>query len=252
MTLLELRNIRKAFGNVLALDQVNLNLERGEVLGIVGPNGSGKTTLLNVVSGYYKLTKGEIYYKDRIISGMRTDKIARLGIVRTFQSNLVYQGLTVFEHMLGASCLMTQANLWQGFFNTRPYVANIEKITERAMGIINDFGLAAYSDKMAAGLPHGTQRVLGIAMAMAAKPELLLLDEPLAGMDAGETENLSDNIRKIIKMGVTVMMVEHNIKTVIQLCPRVVVLDFGLKIADGKPEEVLNSKEVVEAYLGVD
>jgi ABC-type branched-subunit amino acid transport system ATPase component len=147
---------------------------------------------------------------------------------------------------------MTQANLWQGFFNTRPYVADMEKIAERAMSIINDFGLSAHSDKIAAGLPHGTQRVLGIAIAMAAAPDLLLLDEPLAGMDAGETENVADNIRKIIELGITVMMVEHNIKTVIQLCPRVVVLDFGLKIADGKPEEVLNSRDVVEAYLGVD
>lgn len=252
MALLELKNIKKTFGSLVALDKINLDVSQGEVLGIVGPNGSGKTTLLNVISGYYRPTEGEVLYKGRKIGGLRPDRIAAAGIVRTFQQNVIYWDALTYEHILRASYLTARTNLWESFINARSYVAEEQKIQSQVMEIIRTFGLMEYVDKPAASLPHGTQRSLGMAMALAAQPDLLLLDEPLAGMDSSETELVARNIQKIIERGVTVMMVEHNIKSVIRLCPRIIVLNFGNKIADGKPDEVLTRQDVVEAYLGVD
>jgi branched-chain amino acid transport system ATP-binding protein len=156
------------------------------------------------------------------------------------------------ENILRTSYLSARTNLWQSFFNTHSYVKEEKAMLARAREIAATFGLSDYGDTIASSLPHGKQRSLGMAMALAADPALLLLDEPLAGMDAAETEAVAENVKKIIDKGVTVMMVEHNIKSVIRLCPRIIVLDFGHKIADGKPEEVLSRADVVEAYLGVE
>jgi branched-chain amino acid transport system ATP-binding protein len=252
MALLELRNVKKRFGSVVALDKIDLDIYPGEVLGIVGPNGSGKTTLLNVISGYHRPSTGTITYHNQKITGLRADKTADRGIIRTFQQNMVYWDAVTLENIVRACYLSCRTNLWQAFFNTRAYIREESEILQTAKDIVKTFGLADYTYSPALGLPHGKQRSLGMAIALAAKPELLLLDEPLAGMDGGETEIVADNIKKIIDSGVTVMLVEHNIKSVLWLCSRIIVLDFGLKIADGKPEEVLKSKNVVEAYLGVD
>jgi len=252
MALLELRNIKKRFGNLIALDKIDLDVHPAEVLGIVGPNGSGKTTLLNVISGYYRPSEGTVTYETHKISGLRPDKIAAMGIIRTFQQNIIYWDTITLDNVIRACYLSNKTNLWQSFFNTKLYVREESEIREKALDIVKTFGLADYVCSPAMGLPHGKQRSLSMAMALAADPVLLLLDEPLAGMDAGETEVVVGNIKKIIERGVTVMLVEHNIKSVLRLCSRIIVLDFGLKIADGKPEEVLKSQNVMEAYLGVD
>jgi branched-chain amino acid transport system ATP-binding protein len=252
MALLELRNVKKAFGSLIALDHINLDVNRGEVLGIVGPNGSGKTTLLNIISGFYHPTEGSIVYKGHKTQGLRPDRIAARGIVRTFQQNVVYSDCGAVENILRTSYLSCKTNLWQSFFGSKSYVKEEQDILQEAINISKTFGLDSFVDTLAGSLPHGKQRSLGMAMALAAKPDLLLLDEPLAGMDASETEAVAKNIQNIISRGVTVMMVEHNIKSVIRLCPRIIVLDFGHKIADGKPDEVLNRQDVVEAYLGVE
>lgn len=252
MALLELRNVKKAFGSVVALDQINLDVNKGEVLGIVGPNGSGKTTLLNIISGFYHATQGSITYQGRKITGLRPDQITARGIVRTFQQNVVYWDCGALENIVRTSYLSGRTNLWQSFFNTQRYVKEEKAMFVKAREIAATFGLSDYSDTIASSLPHGKQRSLGMAMALAADPALLLLDEPLAGMDAAETEAVAQNVKKIIDKGVTVMMVEHNIKSVIRLCPRIIVLNFGHKIADGRPEEVLSRADVVQAYLGVE
>jgi branched-chain amino acid transport system ATP-binding protein len=252
MALLELRNVTKLFGSLPALEGINLDVDQGEVIGIVGPNGSGKTTLLNVISGYYRPTSGVIAYQGKKIGGLRPDKITSIGIVRTFQQNVVYWDCGSLENIVRTSFLSGRTNLWESFFNTRRYAKEEQSILARAREIAETFGLSDYGDTIASSLPHGKQRSLGMAMALAANPAVLLLDEPLAGMDAAETEAVANNVKKIIDKGVTVMMVEHNIKSVIRLCPRIIVLDFGHKIADGKPEEVLSRADVVEAYLGVE
>ena len=252
MALLDLRGVNKAFGSLMALDEINLSVDRGEVLGIVGPNGSGKTTLLNVISGYYRPSGGEIRYKDRRIGGLRPDQIAGMGIIRTFQQNIVYWDTVTLENVYRSCYLSARTNYWQSFFNTRAWIKENRELWGKAAEIVNLFGLGDFSFSLAQGLPHGKQRSLGMAMALAADPDVLLLDEPLAGMDASEMEVVLGNIRKIIERGVTIMLVEHNIKTVLSLCPRIIVLNFGRKIADGAGQEVLKRQDVIEAYLGVE
>ncbi len=252
MPLLELNHVKKAFGSLLALDDIELSLNKGEVLGIVGPNGSGKTTLLNVISGYYHPSGGEIVYKGRKIGGLRPDQIARMGIIRTFQQNIVYWDTVTLENVYRTCYLTAKTNYWQSFFNTQAWVKENKELWGKASEIVQLFGLGDFSFSLAQGLPHGKQRSLGMAMALAANPDVLLLDEPLAGMDASEMEVVLGNIRKIIERGVTIMLVEHNIKTVLSLCPRIIVLNFGSKIADGSGQEVLKRQDVIEAYLGVE
>jgi len=252
MSFLELKKVTKEFGKLAALEAIDLKVEKGEILGIVGPNGSGKTTLINVISGYYHPSDGEIAYKGRKIGGLRPDQIARMGIIRTFQQNIVYWDTVTLENVYRTCYLTAKTNYWQSFFNTPAWVKENKELWAKASEIVQLFGLGDFSFSLAQGLPHGKQRSLGMAMALAAGPEMLLLDEPLAGMDAAETEIVVQNIKKIIDKGLTVMMVEHNITSVIRICRRIIVLDFGHKLADGKPEEVLNRPDVVEAYLGVD
>jgi len=250
MPLLELTHIKKNFGNLLALDDISISVDKGEVLGIVGPNGSGKTTLLNVISGYYHPSGGAIVYKDQKIGGLRPDQIAKMGIIRTFQQNIVYWDTVTLENVYRTCYLSAKTNYWQSFFNTKAWVKENKELWCKAAEIVKLFGLGDYSFSL--GLPHGKQRSLGMAMALAADPDVLLLDEPLAGMDAAEMEVVLNNVRMIIDRGVTIMLVEHNIKTVLSLCPRIIVLNFGRKIADGAGQEVLKRRDVIEAYLGVE
>lgn len=252
MPLLELNHVKKAFGSLMALDDINLSVNKGEVVGIVGPNGSGKTTLLNIISGYYHPSGGEVVYRDHKIGGLRPDQIARMGIVRTFQQNIVYWDTVTLENVYRTCYMSAKTNYWQSFFNTRAWVEENKKLWGKAVEIVNLFGLGDFSYSLAQGLPHGKQRSLGMAMALAADPDVLLLDEPLAGMDASEMEVVLNNIRKIVERGITIMLVEHNIKTVLSLCPRIIVLNFGRKIADGAGQEVLKRQDVIEAYLGVE
>jgi len=252
MALLELKGVKKAFGSVMALDGVDLEVNKGEIVGIVGPNGSGKTTLLHVISGYYHPSGGQVIYKGENISGLRPDKIAKKGIVRTFQQNIVYWDTITLDNVFRGCYLTNKTNLLQSFFNTKAYVKEELGKLAKAQQIVSDFGLTDYSMSLAQGLPHGKQRTLGMAMALAADPEILLIDEPLAGMDAGEVEIVLKSIRKIVDKGVTIMLIEHNIKSVMSICSRLIVLDFGHKIADGKPVEVMKRKDVIEAYLGVE
>lgn len=252
MALLELKNVKKAFGSLMALDEIDLEVNKGEIVGIVGPNGSGKTTLLHIISGYYHPTEGQVVYKGENIGGLRPDKIAGKGIIRTFQQNIVYWDTVTLENIFRACYLSDKIDLWQSFFNTKSYVKEEMAKLAKAQEIASTFGLDDYSLSLAQGLPHGKQRILGMAMALAADPELLLIDEPLAGMDASEVEIVLTCIRKIVEKGVTIMLIEHNIKSVMSVCSRLIVLDFGHKIADGKPVEVMKRKEVIEAYLGVE
>jgi branched-chain amino acid transport system ATP-binding protein len=252
MSFLELRNVSKAFGKLSALDDIDLRVEKGETLGIVGPNGSGKTTLINLISGYYRPTRGEIFFQDKKISGLRPDQIAKLGIIRTFQSNVLYEGATVIESMLISSYQQYRTSHWQSFFETRAWKDENERVVGRVIDLVKLLDLLNDTFLPAEGLSHGYQRMLGIAMAMISNPSVLLLDEPTTGMNHEEAKFVVDKIKKISEQGVTVILIEHNMKVLLDVATRAVVLNFGNKIAEGKPEEVMNKQEVIEAYLGTE
>lgn len=252
MALLELQNVSKHFGKLAALSNVSLEVERGEFVGLVGPNGSGKTTLFNVVSGFYSPSGGKVYYNGEDITGLRPDKITSKGLVRTFQSNILYKEATALENLVRASYLHSNTSSWKAFFNSRDYRENEKAIFERAEAALAHWGLEEVRDVLADELPHGHQRRLGLAVAVAADPELLLLDEPLAGMSGEERLVVMEQVRELSNQGMTIILVEHHVKTVLNLCERLLVLDYGIKIADGKPEEVTCQKTVVQAYLGAE
>jgi branched-chain amino acid transport system ATP-binding protein len=252
MSLLELSSITKFFGKLAALEDVELNVEEGEVLGIVGPNGSGKTTLINIISGYYRATRGTISFNGEKISGLRPDQIATRGIVRTFQSNVLFEGATVLENMLIGSLLRYKTNDWQAFFETKAYKKDNEEVVGKVIELLKTFDIFNDIFLPASGLSHGYQRMLGITLALIANPKVLLLDEPTTGMNHEEAMFVVENIKKISEQGVTVLVIEHNMKVILNIATRVVVLNFGNKIADGKPEEVMNKQEVIEAYLGTE
>ena len=252
MSFLELKKVTKTFGKLAALEDIDLKVEQGEILGIVGPNGSGKTTLINVISGYFRPTRGEILFKDKKISGLRPDRIATQGIIRTFQSNVLYEGATVIESMLVSAYQQYKTNHWQSFFNTRAWKDENERVVGRVIELIKLLDLLNDTFLPAAGLSHGYQRLLGIAMSMIANPSILLLDEPTTGMNHEEAMFVVDKIKLLRDEGVTIVLIEHNMKVLLDVADRVFVLSFGTKIAEGKPKEVMNRQEVIEAYLGTE
>ena len=252
MHLLELNGIAKLFGRLAALEDIDLTVEEGKILGIVGPNGSGKTTLINIISGYYRPTQGTIYFNGKKISGLRPDQIAARGIVRTFQSNVLFEGATVLESMMIASFLQYKTKDWQAFFETKSYKDDNEEVVGKVIELLKTFDIFNDIFLPAAGLSHGYQRMLGITMALIANPRVLLLDEPTTGMNHQEAMFVVENIKKIAEHGVTVILIEHNMKVILNIATRVVVLNFGNKIAEGKAKAVMNKPEVIEAYLGTE
>jgi branched-chain amino acid transport system ATP-binding protein len=252
MPFLELKNVTKTFGKLVALEDISLEVQPEEILGIVGPNGSGKTTLINVISGYFRPNRGEILFRGRKISGLRPDRIAEAGIIRTFQSNVLYEGTTVIESMLISSHQQYKTSHWHSFFNTRTWKDENEKVVGQVIELIKLLDLLNDTFLPAEGLSHGYQRLLGIAMAMIANPRVLLLDEPTTGMNHEEAMFVVDKIKKLREKGITIILVEHNMKVLMDVAERVVVLNFGNKIAEGRPEEVMNRQEVIEAYLGTE
>jgi len=250
MTLLQVRNITKVFGALIALRDVSFEVNRSEILGLIGPNGAGKSTLFNVISGFQHPDKGKILFKDTEITGLRVDRISGMGIGRIFQEPTLFMQETVFENVFSGLHRHYREPAWKAFLHTR--AANREEAAskKKTAEILEFMDLAAMRDEIAANLPHGHQRSLAIAIALACKPELLLLDEPVTGMNPSETTIMSDKIRQIRERGITVLIVEHDMRAVMSLCDRIVVLNLGEKLVEGTPERIKNDQRVIEAYLG--
>jgi len=251
MSFFAVKNLSKHFGGLIANKSISIEVEEGEIRGVIGPNGAGKTTFFNVVSGFYQPTSGTVEFKDQVISNLPSSKIAQLGVVRTFQRAALFPDFTVLENVNIARHLNADSSLLNAIFGhkNKAEAGNLKRSKE----IIEFLGLDAEGDNLAKNLSHGHQRVLGVAMALATEPELLMLDEPVAGMNSGEKATMVGLIRKIRDdWGVTVLLVEHDMKTVMSLCDKITVLDFGEKLTEGSPEEVINNKKVIEAYLGGD
>lgn len=252
MALLQLDNLSKLFGHLEALSNINLKVEQGELLGVVGPNGSGKTTLFNNISGFYRPTKGKVIYQSKDITKLRPDQRAAKGIIRTFQSNIVYRDATTRENILRAAFLESKTNIWQAFLNSPAYRKEERAISMRVDEALDFWSLTGVKDVLASELSHGDQRRLGLAIAAVANPNLLLIDEPVAGMTGEERTTCIKHIKRLNETGVTVIIVEHHVQTVVSLCSRLVVLNFGRIIADGKPQEVTKQENVIEAYIGTE
>ncbi len=249
--ILQTQALGKAFLGLQALQDFSIVARPGEILGLIGPNGAGKTTCFNLLTGFLVPTAGRIQFKGREISGLPPAQIARLGIARTFQNIRIFGALSVLENTLSAAQLRTGAALWETLLNTPGFRRKEAEVQSRARELLDLLGLSAFADRPAASLPYGHQRRLEIARALATEPQLLLLDEPAAGMNPAESDALHQLILDLrARFKLTLLLVEHDMRLVMNLCERIVVLNYGQIIAEGKPEAVRADPQVIAAYLG--
>ena len=251
MSMLEVKNLSIAFGGLKAVDDFHMTIEKGQLYGLIGPNGAGKTTVFNLLTGVYKPDTGSIILDEENITGKKTIEINRAGIARTFQNIRLFSGLTVLDNVKTGLHNEITYSLAESLFHVGSYRKKERAMNERAMELLSVFGLESVADYKASNLPYGKQRKLEIARALATDPKLLLLDEPAAGMNPNETGELMETIELVRKkFGVTVLLIEHDMKLVSGICEYLYVLNFGRLLAEGTPSEVLQNPEVVTAYLG--
>jgi branched-chain amino acid transport system ATP-binding protein len=242
--------LTKYFGGLAAVHEIDFTVNRGELVGLIGPNGAGKTTMFSLITGSLRPTRGKVVFDGKDITGQKPHAIAKVGVVRTFQATTLFSNYSVLENIIAGCHLKSEISLWEAALHTPGSRKNEKAILSRAVDIVHFVGLEACKDQPAGSLPHGHKRVLGIAVSMAADPQLLLLDEPLSGMNAEEVDRTVALIRRIWERGTTILLIEHNMRAAMNLCQRIVVLQMGKKIAEGTPEMIKANKDVIQAYLG--
>jgi len=248
LTILKVDEVTKQFGGLTALNKVSFAVEAGEIRGLIGPNGAGKSTMFKNIAGFYTPTSGDIFYQGQSICGQKPHTIAELGIVRTFQETTLFQELTVLENVLVGCHKHARSNLFKAIFKLDRELQ--QAATDKAIEVLEFMGLVERRDQFASELPLGSQRALAISIALASEPSLLLMDEPFAGMNPEETNHMMDLTRKVRDSGITIVLVEHDMKAVMGLCNYLTVLNFGQLLAEGTPDEIRNNDRVIEAYLG--
>ena len=253
MAILEIKDVTRNFKGLVALHRIDVQVQEGEILGIIGPNGAGKTTLFNIISGFLKPSNGDVLFQGESIVGLRPDEIVRKGVVRSFQGTGLFPKFSCLGNMVLAHHLYKEFSFWQTMFYTQSHRLREEEVVKKSQKVLENLNLIDKQDVLAHDIPYGHQKTLGIAMALATNARLLLLDEPVSGMTPSESVAMTGEIRKIRdEQGKTIVLVEHNMKTVMGGCDRIVVINHGAKIAEGSPESIKNNPQVIEAYLGAD
>ena len=249
-TTLAIEQLGVRFGGLIALDDVSFVVRQGEIASLIGPNGAGKTTAFNVITGFLRASEGSIHYRGKLLNRLRPHDIAGLGVVRTFQKTSVFAGHSVLENVLMGLHLHGNAKLWEILLSLPRVRTEDRRLRTQAEEILEFVGLASQAHELGGSLAYGAQRLLELAVALAAKPSLLLLDEPVSGMNPTETERFMSMLGKIRERGMTILLVEHDMRMVMGVSDRVVVLNQGAVIAEGRPEEIQRNPEVITAYLG--
>lgn len=247
---LEIDQLTMQFGGLVAVNNVSISIKKGEIHGLIGPNGSGKTTIFNVLSGYYKPTGGKVSFEGRVISGLPAHQITAAGFARTFQNMRLFRSMTVLENLLVGMGHHAKVGLFQEIFDPVAVHREEQKFVEKAMELLDLLEVGDFANELATSLPYGHQRRVEMARALATDPKVILLDEPAAGLNEVETEDLRKTLMKIRDLGVTIFLVEHDMKLVMEICEIISVLDYGKKIAEGTGPAIRKNPVVIEAYLG--
>jgi branched-chain amino acid transport system ATP-binding protein len=250
LAILELKGLSKFFGRNLAVNDLDMEVAPGHIHGLIGPNGSGKTTVFNLISGFLRPSKGKVIWQGRDITNMPTHRITGLGLARTFQLTALFKEMTALQNVVMSCHLHTGINLWQQFRQDKKARRKAAAVEQRAMGLLEQMGIADIAHERAADLPHGYAAALGIANALATDPKIILLDEPVGGMNPTETADTMDKIKAVRDQGIAILLVEHDMNAVMSTCDKITCINFGWKIAEGTPQNVCQHPEVAKAYLG--